>query len=624
MKTSSFKKGFIKISSTFTRFFYKYSFLSLSIVVVLIPRISHNGFISASGLALKSTHTSTGWTMGFPVNNVSPSPIEDIKVISGYWGTLPLAIPPPAPSFTLPFVVLASQTGQYDSIDFPIQVSGRKPPSMSYQYDTLIIAYTNGIELPLSCVNQLPDQPIWSLNLDLEESDNVIITLVTSNKFGFSSLQTAMLITQIPEPALFLLLPLLLLIFSWRHIMYKKIIAILMLTVICATAQQCKASEFNYQGVVEIEGGAYAGDGYFKFVIGDEKGTTNYWSNDNTVSGEPLGYVYLDVSNGFFSVPLGGSNMATIPRSLFTGNANLYLSIWFNFMPSGKYYKLGERQKILPVPMAVNADMVDGYDYKEIVANTLTSVYNSSSVVTKTKFITSNYTLTSNDQIVLVDTSEGDVIITLPSVKSFPADGYLRKFEIIHNLGSGNVQIKTTGTDKFPYGNTYFNLGKQFFSFTFDAVNRGSNASWMPNNNVTVTGIARRNSSWDADNFTTMTAIPFDDTKEESQSEIIDVSPTGYNTQIKVGTSGRYEISYMININPTDSSWNASAQIYKNGIALDRTSVKTENHGSAEQSMHLIPTTIDLKAGDYLELKIAQDNLFGSIDEAVLNVKITL
>jgi len=553
MNRRSLKYSLAKVFRSQGKILFCYLLLSLSAFSIAVPRLTRNGFVSASGLAPKSSSIATGWTMGFPISGVSKASldlIDSVKLYAGYWSKLALANPPPAPSISTPTVVLSDETGEYDSYDETLlQITGQKTPIVHYQFDSLVIAYTNDVELPLAAINQVSDQSVWSLGLPLNEGDVIELSLISSNMFGLSTSRTVMLITQIPEPVLLLfplallfffrkrclnkkiiasslliiicagasqsyaadlnndkalnniienyennlllaspppapsisapkvvlsdetseydsydesllpisgqktpivnyqfnslviaftndvelpstainqvpdqslwsmelplsegdviklslissnifglsasrtvilitqipepvllMLPFILLFLFRKHVLNKKIIAFSLFFIICAASTQSRAAEFNYQGVVEIEGGAYVGDGYFKFVIGNENQTTNYWSNDGTSTGEPSEYVFLNVENGFFSLPLGGSGMTSIPRTLFSDESNLYLSVWFNFKPSGTYLRLGPAQRILSVPMALNADMVDGYNYNEIIANTATSIYNS-------------------------------------------------------------------------------------------------------------------------------------------------------------------------------------------------------------------------------------------------------
>jgi len=126
----------------------------------------------------------------------------------------------------------------------------------------------------------------------------------------------------------------------------------------------------NYQGVVEIEGGAYTGDGYFKFAFSDATAASNLWANDSQPAGEPQASVMLSLTNGFFSVPLGATAlMDPLPRAVFVPGTDVWLTVWFSFIETGAYEQLGPMQQLLPVPTAVNADLLDGYDYDDVIAN---------------------------------------------------------------------------------------------------------------------------------------------------------------------------------------------------------------------------------------------------------------
>ncbi|MCX7846479.1 MAG: hypothetical protein N2595_00385 [bacterium] len=140
----------------------------------------------------------------------------------------------------------------------------------------------------------------------------------------------------------------------------------------------------NYQGIVEIEGGAYTGDGYFKFAFSDASGVSNLWANDSQPVGEPQEAIMLSLTNGFFTIALGNPTlMHPLPRNVFVPGTDVWLTVWFSFIQTGTYAQLGPRQRVLPVPTAVNADMLDGFDYETVVANA-TNVALSSAVTTFT------------------------------------------------------------------------------------------------------------------------------------------------------------------------------------------------------------------------------------------------
>jgi len=153
-------------------------------------------------------------------------------------------------------------------------------------------------------------------------------------------------------------------------------LAAILLLVSAAAAHAADNVLVNYQGVVEIEGGAYTGDGYFKFAISDSGGVSNYWTNDKRRAREPRTPVPLSVTNGFFHVALGDPNlMEPMPRTVFVPGTDIWLTVWFSFIETGAFAQLGPTQPILPVPTAVNADLLDGHDYEDVIATSTNAAY---------------------------------------------------------------------------------------------------------------------------------------------------------------------------------------------------------------------------------------------------------
>jgi hypothetical protein len=118
----------------------------------------------------------------------------------------------------------------------------------------------------------------------------------------------------------------------------------------------------NYQGVVQVDGEAYDGTGYFKFAIVDAatgNGGSNYWANDGTASGEPAAAVPLAVSQGLFNALLGDPGLAGISRAIdpavFSGPTT-YLRVWFSPTgASGSFEALEPNQRIVSVAYALHA-----------------------------------------------------------------------------------------------------------------------------------------------------------------------------------------------------------------------------------------------------------------------------
>ncbi len=92
----------------------------------------------------------------------------------------------------------------------------------------------------------------------------------------------------------------------------------------------------NHQGRIAVSGTNYTGTGFFKFALVDAAGTTTLWSNNGTSTGggQPTAAVSAGVSQGHYALGLGDTAVAgmtaAIPPSVFTGNADVRLRVWFS------------------------------------------------------------------------------------------------------------------------------------------------------------------------------------------------------------------------------------------------------------------------------------------------------
>ena len=239
-----------------------------------------------------------------------------------------------------------------------------------------------------------------------------------------------------------------------------------------------------------------------------------------------------------------------------------------------------------------------------------------------------NYTITVADiragKVIVVDTTSGDITLTLPELSTLPDDSRLHSFAIGHEVGSNDVIVATHSGDTFVYGNTSFNLGSGHFHFTMAGIKSGASERWGLQRNLTVAASGHRDASWASSNFSSMTVVPFDSEAYNNQSELL-VYTSGAAARYTVLDSGRYKISFQIDIDSTGgSTWNAEAHVYKNGSAVESLQARTGNYGAEDQSMSCIPSYVDLNAGDYIDLRIDQNNLTGNLVHAMLNIEIRL
>ena len=113
----------------------------------------------------------------------------------------------------------------------------------------------------------------------------------------------------------------------------------------------------NYKGRVVVSGMNFTGTGQFKFALVDGSGTTTFWSNDGTATGEPVAPVSVSVTKGLYSVLLGQSPMVSISPTVFT-NADVRLRVWFD--GGNGMQQLTPDQRIGAVGFAMMAATVPG------------------------------------------------------------------------------------------------------------------------------------------------------------------------------------------------------------------------------------------------------------------------
>jgi len=126
-------------------------------------------------------------------------------------------------------------------------------------------------------------------------------------------------------------------------------------------------TEIDYQGKILVNDIPLTGPGYFKYAIANESGSTNFWSQDGTTTGEPTTFITNDCYNGVFSAVLGASPMGTMDESIFALNTSLYLRVWFS-SDAVTFDEMLPSQDLLSSPYAINSDLLDGYHASELIS----------------------------------------------------------------------------------------------------------------------------------------------------------------------------------------------------------------------------------------------------------------
>jgi hypothetical protein len=150
---------------------------------------------------------------------------------------------------------------------------------------------------------------------------------------------------------------------------------VVVLATLITTAGAAPPAELDYQGKVLINDLPYTGSGYFKFALANAAGTTNFWAQDGTASGEPAGHVTNSVYNGVFSTVLGAAPMAALPPAVFALNTSLYLRVWFG-STNTSFAEMLPAQKVVSVAYALNAGLLGGASSSEIQSNAVSTATN--------------------------------------------------------------------------------------------------------------------------------------------------------------------------------------------------------------------------------------------------------
>ena len=239
--------------------------------------------------------------------------------------------------------------------------------------------------------------------------------------------------------------------------------------------------------------------------------------------------------------------------------------------------------------------------------------------------ISSDYTITLDDETVVIAAVASNITITLPLLSSLIAGSY-DIVELIPIVANGyKIRIQTQGSDEFPFGNTWFDLPVSQKHFEIGLSAHGFNLR----RNISVTGLYRRITNWSASNFTSMTPIPFNEESTNTQSELLVWGEDGNGgtnpSRVYVNTSGNYNVSFGLDIDSTGgTTWNVRAQIFVNGVSVNHADVSTGNYGGEDQSLSFIPMSLPLTAGDYVEIHLDQTNLSGSLIGCTFNISIRL
>jgi len=159
--------------------------------------------------------------------------------------------------------------------------------------------------------------------------------------------------------------------------------------------------------------------------------------------------------------------------------------------------------------------------------------------------ITSDHNYKPSDGLMAVDTTAGEVVITLPSILSWPKANNRIIIPIIHIAGRNNVKVKLSGSEKFNIGNSYFNLGTSVGDFDFYAISSVDYTLYGILTQIKIKGALEMTDNWASANFEASTVIPFNAELNNNQDELLHVqtASSGVIAEILSDISGELIIN---------------------------------------------------------------------------------
>lgn len=348
----------------------------LSIIVVwmcVVPGAGANlrGSITSAGgeMPWQAKNVATGWSLGQSSLSIHMRLGSNVVVRAGWWDTWRLLAPPPAPVITSPVVVAGGETGWWETTEERVTIAGRRVSAHVYPFSFAIYAE------PETRVVETSEEE-WTHTVNVEPGNSVVLTYYSSNNYARSRENTALKVDVVPEACWGLIVA----ACAWLGARWRRRRNAVVLSVVAmAVAHELAAGTvmMNYQGVIEMDGGAYHGDGFFKFAIREQGSTSNLWSNDGTPGGEPIVSVRVHMTNGAFRVVIGGYEMMPLYDSIFMEEKVLRLYVWFGRTSHGPFELVADGEHLYTVPYAANARAVGGMTAGALVTQTVVAVSNS-------------------------------------------------------------------------------------------------------------------------------------------------------------------------------------------------------------------------------------------------------
>jgi hypothetical protein len=139
----------------------------------------------------------------------------------------------------------------------------------------------------------------------------------------------------------------------------------------------------------------------------------------------------------------------------------------------------------------------------------------------KVKHISVDHKYDPGDGLLVIDTTDGNVTITLPPIAGWPLQDYRIIIPILHVAGSNGVFVQLSGSETFLLGNSIFDLGSVPSSFDFYVINSETLTTYGILSDLTIKAVTATSSNWPASSFVTQAIVPFGIELENTGPELM-------------------------------------------------------------------------------------------------------
>jgi len=140
----------------------------------------------------------------------------------------------------------------------------------------------------------------------------------------------------------------------------------------------------------------------------------------------------------------------------------------------------------------------------------------------KIKEINASHSFIYTDGLLAIDSTDGEVVLTLPLMAEIEQREYRHVFPVVHIKGDNNVKIMCGSGETFANGATFFNLGKGLFCFDLFVLQTATYSTFGLHSRLDVKAASTFAGTFGYASFVTTPAIvPFDTEKYNTQDEML-------------------------------------------------------------------------------------------------------